>query len=206
MVFFVVGIVFIANLLGFLVGASESPVAGIALTATFGIVATGLALHQRAFVSVPPDSPSASAPIKAPTEGKVLEALKSLGIVLITFSVAFAIGLAIGIAAKVQSHRVDKETKIFWEGVQAPTSARKAIDWLIVRKRLNEIGYTDGQVLSIYKLDVERSKTDEKKQFPWTSDDLLSPLLSSPAASAPSQSNGNFIAEDPSFKKREGHV
>ena len=64
MLTFTLGIASIAVLLGFLVGASNSPVAGVALTATFGIVGAALALYQKSEVDGLSD-PAISEPMMA---------------------------------------------------------------------------------------------------------------------------------------------
>lgn len=200
MLVFSIGIACIAGLLGFLVGASESPVAGIALTATFGIVATGLALHQRAAsVFAPTHLPTIPRP--EPTAIEVLRALKSLGALLVVFSIAFAAGLALGVWGKLQSHAVEPESKLFWQGLSAPTSARRAIDWLVVRKKLTDMGYTDAQVIELYRIDMERKNSDKDNSY-LSADQLLSPILSEvPVASGPGR-KGHLIAQDPRLKRR----
>jgi hypothetical protein len=50
MLSFIFGITSIALLMGFMVGASSSPVAGVALTAGFGIVAAALTYLQSSAV------------------------------------------------------------------------------------------------------------------------------------------------------------
>ena len=205
MITFATGIACLATLLGFLVGASESPVAGIALTATFGIVATGLALHQRAAGESPADLPKVAGVV--PGEGNLNRALRSLGVVLVTFSLTFGIGLSVGVYTKLKSHEVQLEASLPWQGLQPPTSARKAIDWILVRKRLREHGYSDPQIVELYKIDLAVRKSDDKA-IGWgsTDDQLLSPILSAAPATPAPQSKGNYIAMDPKLMERSGGV
>lgn len=175
MFIFAIGIACVSTLLGFLVGASESPVAGIALTATFGIVATGLALHQNA-AGVPKDS---LPPVDGVTtdESKFIRALRSLGYVLVIFSIAFSTGLWAGIHMKMQSHKVQIEASLPWAGQEAPKSARKAIDWVVVRHKLRDIGYTDSQIVEIYKIDTKKGDSNDGLRFWGSEEQLLSSIL-----------------------------
>ena len=203
---FAVGISLVALLLGFLVGVSESPVAGIALTASFGIVATGLALHQRTASGHPPDLPSV--PDAEPTKSDLLTALESLGKVLIAFAITFVGGLALGVATKIWSHAPEPQQKLLWQISQvpasAPASARKAIDWIVVRERLRALGYSDQQILEVYRIDADKKKDEDKGGFLQPDNSLLSPILSAaPAASSPGRPIP-YIAWDP--RPRRGDV
>lgn len=203
MLLFSIGIAFIAALLGFLVGASESPVAGIALTATFGIVATGLALHQKAATVTPNSLPPV--PASEVSQAQLVTALKSLGVVLIVFTLTFAGGLTLGVWSKLQSHIAEPQTRLVWQGAQRPTTAKKALDWIMVQRKLKDMGYTDKQVLEIYKIDIGIEKDDDKNIFS-SDDQLLSPILSiAPSAITPSQKN-HFIANNPLLNRRDGGV
>ena len=184
------GIASLAALLGFLVGASESPVAGIAITATFGIVATILSAKSSA-------AAVDSVPQKA-TEVTTLPLYK-LGQMFIVFSIAFVAGLSGGIYARLQFHEVDAQT-LPWEGKSAPKSARQAVDWIIVGAKLRSMGYSNRQVLELYEIDVARRK-DEKDESLWRSDELISPLLES-KKEGDALKKTPFMAWDPNPKKK----
>ena len=184
------GIACLAALLGFLVGASESPVAGIAITATFGIVATVLSTKL---------SSSALDPNSQKSRDFTAVHLTQLGRILIIFSVLFASGLAVGIAARLKFNETDAPS-LPWEGKQAPRSAKQAVDWIIVNNKLRGMGYSQKQVMEIYELEVARRK-GEKDENSSLSDELISPLLESKKEEGVRKKTP-FMAWDPDTKKK----
>jgi len=189
MLTFTLGIASIAVLLGFLVGASNSPVAGVAITATFGIVAAALAFYQKSGVEGPFD-PAITDPKKMPAPQKnTVDAFKNLGRVLAVFSIAFFAGLGCGVYVKLLPRGVEAASAFPWQGVASPASARTAIDWILVQRHLRSFGYIDTQIAEIYKLHLKES-ADTPVSF--RSSQLLSPLF---LGQSPSQSPTATIAE-----------
>lgn len=201
---FAVGIFLIAVILGFLVGASESPVAGIALTATFGLVASAISLKSKpqdmlkasaldlSRASVPEPNPQRPTEITSAT-------LHDLGLVLAVFSIAFSVGLAAGIASRIKYHKVEPMTALPWQGLEEPRTARKAVDWIVVHKKLRDLGYTDKQIASLYAIEAAQLKKD-KDTPALMNEELVSSILQSEAKRS-DEKRIPFMAWDPSKRK-----
>ena len=190
---FVLGVASLALLLGFLVGASSSPVAGVAVTAGFAMVAAALAYMQSSTVG-DPSSQGGGKPTKA-AEARALSVatLNSVGRVLMLFSVAFAAGIALGIWARTSHGAAHESVNFPWKAASAPTSARQAIDWILVYRHLRQLGYTDPQIAEIYRLNLEAKKTERGFAL---ADDLLSTLFSQVKLETPTQ---RLIANQPTI-------
>src|SRR3990172_5238075 len=83
---FTAGIVSLAVLLGFLVGASHTPVAGVAITATFGLLAAVFALHQKATIGKALTLNQSLLEQFEQLKPKITDALNALGRTLFVFS------------------------------------------------------------------------------------------------------------------------
>ena len=175
MVFFVFGVVSIALLMGFMVGASSSPVAGTAITASFGIVAAAFAYAQQSAIGDPDGIGSAKPDKSAKARQISIDTLNSLGKVLFAFSATFAIGMAAGIWARAGASVSAASTSFPWGNAAPPQSPRAAIDWLLVQRNLRNMGYTEDQIGTLYKLGAAMKK--DEPLIPTS--ELLSPLFSS---------------------------
>ena len=192
---FAFGVSAIAALLGFLVGASESPVAGIALTAAFGLVASAISLK---FKTSAGEIERSDAPKLAAAGSMSTESLQALGLILFLFAITFAVGLGAGVASRLSYHKATPETAFPWQGLDAPKTAKKAVDWILVRKRLRDLGYTDTQIQSIYAIDLEQATKD--KANPWRGQEMLSPILKSEAEKI-EMKEPPYVAWDPMLKR-----
>jgi hypothetical protein len=134
-IWFVLGLSCLSMVLGDLVGGSHSPVAGVAITAAFGLAVPLFTLLG-----------SKSADTSA-------DQLNIAGKVLSIFCVVFVVGLVLGASSRLTNwpapHRV---ALVFPWKDQAPKTAYHAVDWLIVRDRLRSIGYTEEQVKQLYAI------------------------------------------------------
>ena len=175
MLTFTVGIASIALLLGFLVGASDSPVAGVALTATFGIAAAALSLYQKSEAGDPSDR-SADEPKKTTAARRnTIDTLNLVGRMFVVFSFAFFVGLICGVYVKLLPSAVEPASPFPWQGLGSPTSARIAIDWILVQRHLKSVGYSDIQITDLYKIYLQQDKNIPR--FSSNDSDLLSPLF-----------------------------
>ena len=156
MLHFAIGIISVAVLMGFMVGASSSPVSGIAITAIFGLMAGTFAYAQQSRIG-DPDTPSSKTDKSGRARAMAVDTLNALGRVLVCFTLAFTVGLAVGIWAKANSRTPTAPGVLPWSSAaSAPASARDALDWIIVQKNLKAMGYDDTQVQFLYKLDTEK--------------------------------------------------
>ena len=133
-----VGMGSLAILIGFLVGASSSPVAGLAITAAFGVIA-GIVSYMV--------GPKTSEPFPMAVVGQTL----------IGVSAAMAIGLGLGMYARlIAVPRWMTETReLPWaQSKTPPTDATVALDWIVVDQRLRAFGYTEQQIQAIYAIDA----------------------------------------------------
>jgi len=147
MYLFVVALGILAATLGFLVGGSHSPVAGVAITAVFGLVVTATGL-----LATTPRAPTASAASPAPAgavQAVTERTYRRTGAVLLVFAVLFVAGLSGGISVRTSSSR---QARTFpWNDANKPANAFDAVDWLVVQENLLSRGYTEQQVQELYR-------------------------------------------------------
>jgi hypothetical protein len=200
MLSFIVGIASIALLMGFMVGASSSPVAGVALTAGFGIVAASLTYLQSRSIGYTVGPPAHESTKHEKARAISVDNLNGLGRVLLIFSAVFSIGLGAGIWARSTVSTVAPITSFPWQQATAPSSARAAIDWLLVQRNLRTMGYSDAQIESIYQINL-KAKKEESTGF--LNQELLSSMFFAQKIDALPR---NLLADqppsDPSLFKR----
>jgi hypothetical protein len=155
---FCLGISSFALILGFLVGASSSPAAGVAVTAGFGIVAAALAYMQSSTVGTSNKAPSGKMTKGSQARALSIATLNSVGRLLIVFSLAFAVGIAVGVRARTAQNSARAPVSFPWVATTPPTSSRQAVDWLIVQQHLIKIGYSNAQIAEIYRLELASNK------------------------------------------------
>ena len=135
------GIAATAVVLGYLVGASNSPVAGSAITAIFGlgVAAVGL-LKERSS----PAEPGPAATLSS-------NALRPAGIMLTIFSLTY---LAAILGSSVLRARLSQPAKVPvpWSANAIPSTPQSALEWLVVQRRLMAYGYTPEQVRKLYEM------------------------------------------------------
>lgn len=190
------GITAMAMLLGFLVGASHSPVAGVAITAAFGLLAAVFAFNQKATFDKAMAVNFELFEHLDRLRPQIRGTLNALGRTLLVFAIAFAVGLACGIYLRVgQPFSPAKAPATFpWEGLTAPISGQSAIDWLLVQDKLRSMGYRDDQIRALY----EKDRKSRGEPRPTRFGELLSPLFSSIPSGNRTFDFGDirFIAED----------
>jgi len=164
MALFALGLCLVAAFLGFMAGLSESPVAGIAITAIFGALSAAIAAHQKFAERLggTVDATSASNGTPSAKLASFKRYFRSLGLLLTVFAVSFARGLGAGIKVRLASAPPPQSLAAPWKGLSMPSTPLKAIDWMIVQRKLLDIGYSEEQVRTIYVLELEASKLKGK--------------------------------------------
>lgn len=136
----IAGIAFFSVLLGLLIGASNTPIAGAVVSSIFGILVILLGFFKREEdkkISISPQN------------------LKFAGKSLVMFSVLMFVGLLVGENYRNNTFDFLKEEQIIpWENDSGPTNTYEAIDWLITSKKLRQLGYSETQIKLIYKIRI----------------------------------------------------
>jgi len=131
-----VGFILFSMFIGFAIGASNSPVVGEFLAAIFGLVA--------AIVGTEYFSGDGS---------KSQMSKKFVGVCLTLSSISLFVGLMFG---DFYRNSANKTTiSIPWEGKSLPSSTKEALDWLVVRTSLINLGYSEKNVSQIYDIRVQ---------------------------------------------------
>lgn len=142
MVLFFVGIGCFSAALGFLVGASNTPVVGAIITGVLAVMASLISLFKK---------------------NKKIE-IKTVGKTLIVFSSFLIIGVLLG-----SGHRRDifkaKETGFIWDECNEPSTPQEIFDWLIIERKLEALNYSEAQIRAIYKL-VQEKRPDSTYRLP----------------------------------------
>src|SRR5262252_7467409 len=103
---FAIGVCALALLLGVMVGASQTPVAGVAITAAFGLALAALGKTSLERTS---DLSRAASPVVIPelspesVDARFKASLQDLGKLLLVFCLAFAVGLVGGAELRVNN-------------------------------------------------------------------------------------------------------
>ncbi len=199
---FSLGIGSSALILGVLVGASQSPVAGVAITATFGVVAAALAVWQKSAIErklelistqngiSDTNTPSFQSAVETlgRIETDIRDALNRLGRLLVLFSLAFILGIILGAQVRVgQWPKKNLIPKTFpWANSEAPGRIEDAVDWIVVQERLRDAGFSQGQISNLYALQIKEWKEHPLSRVnPFAEKKPLSSLLSSLSSAAP---------------------
>jgi hypothetical protein len=175
-IWFFCGISLLSILLGFLTGASSSPVAGVAITSVFGLVATVFGLYHKIsiekkleLVTLPVETDGVSENQSAYSsaiqnyenlETSIHSSLNRSGQLLIIFTIMFCVGLGLGINLRIGDwlKQPIKIKQFPWINSTAPTQTENAVDWLIVQENLLRFGYSEKQVEELYKIEYALSK------------------------------------------------
>jgi hypothetical protein len=182
------GVLMFATVLGLVIGLSNSPIAGVAVTGVLGLgaaIAGVWSNKKKQGESGADDPPRLSSNLA--------------GTLLVAASIGLLLGGYLGIRAKLDHDpRLSQATRTFpWTGSSSPKTADQAIDWLIVQDHLLARGFTREQVASLYQIEVTPPPKVEQPglQFEPTRK-ALSPMFaeqSKPAASP----FGTLIAKQP---------
>jgi len=149
--------------IGYMVGASNSPVVGSITPAVFGIVifALGVLKIQKTTGSEHaqvPGSPSMDVSVIP------LRSVRQLGIMLTLFSISY-FGAAL-LGTEIRALAVAKKSpELPWAANSEPNNLDTALQWLVIQKRLEAYGYTPGQVRQVYGYYQKSSASTQQQQF-----------------------------------------
>ena len=136
-----VGVACTAAAIGYMVGASNSPVVGSVVPAAFGLLTIAFAVPRRVAPSEKPDG--------ATPEALAALGPRSVGILLTVFATAYLGSALTGSAVRTWPAR-PIHTPFPWTNSTAPADHIGAIQWLVVQKRLLAYGYTPDQIQELY--------------------------------------------------------
>lgn len=173
---FVFGLGCLALVLGYLVGGSHSPVAGVAITAAFGLAVPLFTL------------------LGGKSADTSTDRLEVAGKVLSVFCLLFVVGIALGAFSRLRNWPApSREAEVFPWKDQAPKTAYHAVDWIILKHRLRSLGYSDEQVLELYSIQQKEWGASEPSGPPFGG---LSSLFSDKDVAQPDP-GGLFVYEPP---------
>lgn len=140
-----IGFTFSALIIGFIIGASNTPVVGSFITAIFGFL--GVIVGSEWFISKSYKRDISST---------------FIGICSLLISLSIVSGLFIGEAyRKNKIFSVEKEVP--WTVDTPPENTKEAIDWLLLKEKIIALGYTDETVSEIYQIRLKEIKKIKQK-------------------------------------------
>ena len=147
-IWIVIGISAFSLVLGFLIGSSNSPVIGAAISSLFGVILS--------FISL----------IEADSEKRFklnYDRLNSTGKILFCFSISLLAGVISGDNYRNNNISLLKEQQIFPWSTQPPENTYEALDWIVTSQKLKQIGYSNDQIKALYKIrekEISKYKND----------------------------------------------
>lgn len=130
------GIFGISLLIGYLIGASNSPVVGAFITAVIGFAGVAVGAKHLA------------------PEGRTQSVSSFTGMLLLILAGGIFAG-EIGGEAFRRGWLFGQERQFLWDSRNQPEETREAIDWLVVAEKLSNLGYTHAQIVDIYSIRAE---------------------------------------------------
>ena len=122
--------------LGFLIGASNTPVLGAALGSVFAILLALLGLIKKE---------------KGQSFKIRLENIDYVGKLLFIFSFLLFLGVITGENYRNGKIIGEKESVIPWTN-NPPSNTYEALDWIVLAKKMEILGYSSNQIQEIYKI------------------------------------------------------
>lgn len=132
--------------LGFLIGASNSPVLGAALSSLIGIAVALIGLVNKEKNEV------------------VKFEVKNLGIIgklLFSFSICLFVGVISGEYYRNDAVPFLQEKQYFVWGEHPPKNTYEAFDWVVVTHKLKQLGYTKNQIEELYQIRLKELAQEE---------------------------------------------
>jgi hypothetical protein len=162
----ILGLGFISVLLGFLVGASNSPVAGVTLTALAGLLGPIVAIAtlrqrerssaRRNLVPEGDHNETGTNALSRLEEEDFWRVGAALGKAAVIFSVMFLAGVLLGATVRYSGFPRVRTTREFpWnvaDSAEAPRTPEEALLWLGLQRSLEDRDYTPEQIQFLYKL------------------------------------------------------
>jgi hypothetical protein len=165
-----IGVSTTAVALGYMVGASSSPVVASIVPSVFGLLVVAFGVLKIKGNSSPEHTAAA-----APEPGKARFAssreTRNLGIMLTIFAISYLGAAVFGVKIRT-SPGTEKAVQFPWTDKNRPTKISTALEWLVVQKRLAAYGYSPDQIRQIYELS---KSLPDNSQLGWDpSSDILS--------------------------------
>jgi len=139
-----IGYVALSLSIGFLLGASNSPVIGAFLTAFFGLVGTIVGaqyLFERN---------------NSETKG-----LNHIGVGLVVVSIGLVLGSLIGEGYR-NNWGISPDKILPWGSSEPPSITSEALDWIATSEKLRALGYSNKDINAIYQIRVSEREVLEK--------------------------------------------
>lgn len=131
------GISCFALAIGLMVGASNSPVVGVAITSVFGLFVALFGLFNK-------NSD------KEQIEVNPL-VIADTGKLFFLFSVTLAAGIYLGV--EYRNYKPVEEKQFIWDSqLKPPSTAYEALDWIALRESLVKLGYSHNQIRDLYRI------------------------------------------------------
>lgn len=159
--YFIAGISIFAIMLGLLIGASSTPIAGVFITGIFGSLLGVASLFYKG-VNNEKESDSNSTSLKRNYQ-KIISTGKATGLALAFFSIAIVIGIYLGSMYRRSIYNVNAE--IIWTKDTKPKSTYEALDWITVTQILQQRGYSISQIKEIYKIRINEIDADTDFEY-----------------------------------------
>lgn len=148
--------------LGYMVGASNSPVVASVVPAGFALVVAALGLLQgRGHRTASGDHEGNISQPEIPKLGSA-SGIRPLGITLTVFALTYLGATIVGTQIRTLTLATDS-APFPWTQKNRPTKTQTALEWLVVQKRLVAYGYTVDQVRQVYEL--SQSMVEPKPTF-----------------------------------------
>lgn len=160
----VVGVASVGAVLGLMVGASATPVVSVAVPTLFALAAAAIGLVQTSQINKEVAETikalgdrTKRSPELVTLRAQLRAAPRRLGLILVSFSLAYLLSIVVGAMARTNNWLVidTKPPPLPWkEGGKAPPDLESALEWIVVQHQLKSLGYDDDSVARIYATQV----------------------------------------------------
>lgn len=178
------GLGFVSACLGYITGASATPVVGVIIPAIFGLVTLAFAVissnELKSQIALLAEQLNISE-TEQPSLSKLLSTLDYergkktfLGIAMVVFSFFYVLGSVVGGVARTHEwfapRPVQKVNFLPWEDddIKEPETLSDAVDWIELQESLKALGYNSTQIKSLYLMHVEELSAVSKDQKPFS--------------------------------------
>jgi hypothetical protein len=218
------GIGSIAAVLGYMVGASQTPVASVAIPAVFGLVITSVGLISGSDIdkkldslkkifgkgkideeSLDKDKLTQVENTLASIQSALVKTPELMGKMLVVFTTLYIAGLSFGTAARLHDWFVPKppiiQRHLPWASnpnLPPPSNTSDIIDWVGLQDELLELGYTQSQIEQLYSIQVAEWNKEKAEQK--NTNASVSPSIPS------SNVTGNDNSQDKSTKRKSDRL
>lgn len=151
-----IGIFFLGICSGFLIGASKSPVVGIAITSLFGFIGAFAGILN---ISKKDDELKNNFIEYFLSNKKMITPISYF---LIIYSISLLIGVITG--EKYRSGELSFNNNfLVWEKDNRPQTLEEGIDWIMIIEKMKILGYSKKQIQELYSINESR-KTNSNLQ------------------------------------------